>query len=317
MPPSKPKPPPTPCPHTKLQLEPSAYAPLAGYTWPSLTKRTVATTKSGTSRGTKTTLSARQNDVQLSSFPGPLVLPWDDLGWEPDEAPQSFKDWLTEGHRNKPTADPERKDLCVFDVPEISDGVGFMREWIRPHPSTGKDGEKRNDKPIPVSEMTPPPKARDIVEYVSAFYHGLPTKLFPQRLRFVPWTEKPKSKKKQPQQEQQYVGLATANGNTTRIRARPSPDGVFSNQLNLDDILDFAIEMLPKDAYAIVLLMDHDLYESEEDDFCCGRAYGGSRVSVVSTARYRPELDEMVGLDPEHMWPASHCKEYVGRLCER
>ncbi|ORY63887.1 uncharacterized protein BCR38DRAFT_433367 [Pseudomassariella vexata] len=73
--------------------------------------------------------------------------------------------------------------------------------------------------------------------------------------------------------------------------------------------------MLPGDAFAIVLLMDHDLYEDEDDDFCCGRAYGGSRVAVVSTARYHPVLDEFAGIDYSHMWPASHCKTYADGLC--
>ena len=87
------------------------------------------------------------------------------------------------------------------------------------------------------------------------------------------------------------------------------------DQLNLDDILDALIGTLPGDAYAIVLLVDHDIYESEDDDFCCGRAYGGSRVSVVQTARYNPALDVHEGLNRSHMWPLSHCKDFVDALC--
>ncbi|KAM0715116.1 hypothetical protein Q7P37_009581 [Cladosporium fusiforme] len=315
MPPSKPKP--KTCAHTHLQLEPSAYAVEAGFEWPPLAKRIAATTKAGRgpskkSGATKDAHTVRRDDEQLSRFPGPLVLPWDDLGWDPDAGSQSFKSWHQEPERNKPTT--ARRSLYVFEVPDITGNVKFMEEWLRPQVSV-KDSKAsdKSTKLTPVTEMTPSPKARDVVEYLAAFYHGMPTKLFPQRLRFVPWEEKSKSSKKQAQQ--QYVGLATAQGNTTRIRARPSPDGVFAGQLNLEDILDAAIDMLPGDAYAIVLLMDHDLYEDEEDDFCCGRAYGGSRVSVVSTARYRPELDEMVGLDLTHMWPASHCKDYAATLC--
>ncbi|KAK0732184.1 hypothetical protein B0H67DRAFT_566846 [Lasiosphaeris hirsuta] len=60
-------------------------------------------------------------------------------------------------------------------------------------------------------------------------------------------------------------------------------------------------------------MTDHDLYEDDEDDFCCGRAYGGSRVAVVSTARYHPALDGEA-VDREHMWPGSHCVEYVRRV---
>lgn len=185
----------------------------------------------------------------------------------------------------------------------------MMQTWLRPDLSAGKGSKKQ----APVAETTPRLAAEDFVDYLGAYYHGFETKLFPEGLRFVPWKEKSRASKKSPQQ--QYVGLATADGNTTRIRTRPSPDDIFSGQLSLEDILDAAIAMLPKDAYSIVLLMDHDLYEDEEDDFCCGRAYGGSRVCVVSTARYRPELDIKIELDHAHMWPASHCRDYVAKLC--
>jgi len=298
------------CPHSSLQLEPSAYAAEAGFTWQASAKRDAATTKRGTqSSGTKASASrdAQRADDQLSTFPGPLVLPWDDLGWDPEAKPQSFKSWYQEKQRNKPTA--ARKTLYVVDVPEITKQVEMMQTWLQPQLSEGHKPKKQ----APVAETTPPLAAQDFVDYLAAFYHGFETKLFSEGLRFVPWKTKATASKKSVQQ--QYVGLATADGNTTRIRARPSPDGVFGGQLSLEDILDTAIAMLPKDAYAIVLLMDHDLYEDEEDDFCCGRAYGGSRVCVVSTARYRPELDAKTELDRAHMWPASHCRDLAAKLC--
>ncbi|EGZ13274.1 hypothetical protein PHYSODRAFT_513604, partial [Phytophthora sojae] len=96
-----------------------------------------------------------------------------------------------------------------------------------------------------------------------------------------------------------------------RIRARPSSDGLFGGQLNLEDLLDTAIALLPADAYALLLIVDHDLYEEEDIDFCCGRAYGGSRVAVVSSARYSPALDTVQGVEVEHAWPVSHCQAYV------
>lgn len=292
------------CPHSSLQLEPSAYAAEAGFTWLSSAKRSAATTK----RGTQTSrTSVQASDGQLSTFPGPLVLPWDDLGWDPEAEGQSFKSWYQEKHRNKPTA--ARRTLYVVDAPEITKEVEMMQAWLRPEFSVGKESKKQ----APVAETIPNLAAEDFVDFLGAFYHGFETKLFSEGLRFVPWKAKSKASKKTPQQ--QYVGLATADGNTTRIRVRPSLDGVFAGQLSLEDILDAAIAMLPKDAYAIVLLMDHDLYEDEEDDFCCGRAYGGSRVCVVSTARYRPELDAKIGLDHAHMWPASHCRDHVAKLC--
>jgi len=300
------------CAHKHLQLEPSAYAKEAGFEWPSAANRIAAETKTGRKappdRSNNVSVD-RLSDAQLSAFPGPLVLPWDELGWDPEPDLQSFKSWHQEKVRNKPTK--SRKSLYVMEVPEITKEVDFMTAWTQPQ-------HVADNKMACAAAGLDAGTSQGIVDYVAAFYHGFHTRMFPNRLRFVPWVAgsgKGSNRSKRPPHGQQYVGLATADGNTTRIRARISPDGVFSHQLNLEDILDAAIAMLPNDAYAIVLLMDHDLYEDDDDDFCCGRAYGGSRVSVVSTARYRPELDEHAKIDAEHMWPASHCKSYVAKLC--
>ena len=67
-----------------------------------------------------------------------------------------------------------------------------------------------------------------------------------------------------------YIGLATGT-EIIGIRTRPSKDGIFKGQLNLDDLLDTAISILPNDAYALLMLVEHDLFEDDEDDFCCGR----------------------------------------------
>ena len=91
---------------------------------------------------------------------------------------------------------------------------------------------------------------------------------------------------------------------------------MFKAQLNLNDILDAAISDLPANAYALLLIVHHDLFEDEDDDFCCGRAYGGSRVAVVSSSRYNPCLDEFQAVEREHAWPASHCTTYVNTTCE-
>jgi archaemetzincin len=75
------------------------------------------------------------------------------------------------------------------------------------------------------------------------------------------------------------------------IRTRTTPKGAFPHQLNLSDLLEAAMEILPEDAYALLTLVEHDMFEDEEDDFACGRAYGGNRVAIVSVARYDPILD--------------------------
>jgi len=60
----------------------------------------------------------------------------------------------------------------------------------------------------------------------------------------------------------------------------------------------------------------HDLYESDDDDFCCGRAWGASRVAIVSGARYQPILDVVHAVDRQHVWPASHCRTFVETLSQ-
>jgi len=63
------------------------------------------------------------------------------------------------------------------------------------------------------------------------------------------------------------------------------------------------------------MIVEHDLYEDDDDDFACGRAFGASRICTVSTARYNPSLDILIGLDRSHAWPASHCQTYIGEIC--
>ncbi|KAJ8122322.1 hypothetical protein ONZ43_g1451 [Nemania bipapillata] len=243
---------------------------------------------------------SQETAARLSpSFPGPLLLPKDELNWDPEYPPQSFRSWLIETQRNKPT--PERKALYVAASPIITSGVSFMNDWIQP--ATALTGELRGCKP---------PSADASLEYLSAFYHGLPVKFLPEPLCFVPWVES--SKRTGLGSSHDYVGLAH-NGFSTRIRTRETPDKKFKRQLQLNDLLDATISMLPEDAYSIVLLIDLDMYEDDDDDFCCGRAYGGSRVCVVSSARYHPSLDADANIDHEHMWPASHCKRFADGLC--
>ncbi|KAH6672898.1 hypothetical protein B0J14DRAFT_654618 [Halenospora varia] len=82
------------------------------------------------------------------------------------------------------------------------------------------------------------------------------------------------------------------------IRTRATLKGQYSHQLNLNDLLEVAMEILPQEAYALLMLVEH-MFEDEEDDFACGRAYGGSR-----------------NVQRSHGWPASHCKDYIEKCIE-
>lgn len=165
---------------------------------------------------------------------------------------------------------------------------------------------------ITSDEVISSPRIHDVCDYLRAFYYGMDVKKLEAEYSWQLWDQKmPKGA------DPSYIGLATPapSKELIGIRHRPSLDGIARSQLNLNDILDALNDRVPDDAYAIVMLVDHDLYEDEEDDFCCGRAYGASRIAVVSAFRYHPALDDYADIDRAHMWPASHCKDYVQKLC--
>jgi archaemetzincin len=145
----------------------------------------------------------------------------------------------------------------------------------------------------------------------------MPVKQLQDPLQFTTWTN---SQKSGPRRSGRLIHTTSAIGINTsteciRIRTRKSHDDAFTNQLNLDDLLDVCISVLPDDAFALLFIVDQDMYQHDDDDFCCGMAAGGSRVAVVSTARYNPLLDQRQEIDRTHAWPASHCAAYVEELC--
>lgn len=161
--------------------------------------------------------------------------------------------------------------------------------------------------------------------YLEVFYHELEVVLLPSGVfSFTPdATSTTKPSKTKPRSKattsksspNSTLGLRAQDSTTyTEIRTRPTPAYPYPHQLNLNDLLDFAIDSLPSDAYALLILVEHDLYEDEEDEFVCGRAYGGSRVSVVSGARYWTGLDGEEGVERSHGWPGSHCRDYLDRF---
>ncbi|KAH7402237.1 hypothetical protein DE146DRAFT_459814 [Phaeosphaeria sp. MPI-PUGE-AT-0046c] len=281
------------CQHQVLQLDSSPFAELGGYAQPAIKLRAAATTTSGRVPKIPVTDS-------FSTFPAPLVLPHDDLNYDPNCPAQSVKSWLQEKARNKVLPEHSRDTIYVGHIPQIGEEVRYMRDWTMPASVSAVE----DDGASPNSDL--------IMSYLKAFYHGMNVKFLDSPLRWTTW-----DKTSQPCRQvalPKYVALAYGN-QSTRIRVRRSPDGAFAAQLNLDDTTDAAIAMLPLDAYALVLLVDHDIHENDDDDFCCGRAYGGSRVAVVQAARYRPSLDVHEKIDYTHMWPLSHCKAFVDGLC--
>jgi archaemetzincin len=273
------------CDHSSLSFTTSTHAGTVGYRQPTAQQRATASGK-----------KKNAGPLRDESFPAPMVLPGDDLSFDPAAPPQSLLSWVREKARNKLTL--ERNVLYVAGPPEVAANVPWVRRWSVPQ-QVEKVGQASLTQPV----------VQDVMRYLAAFYHGMRVKLLPPGdLRFTKWdTSKPK-------ENSGFIGLSTTT-ESIGIRFRTSPDGIFQGQLNLDDLLDTAISILPDDAYALLMLVEQDLFEDEDDDFCCGRAYGGSRVAVVSMARYNPNLDERQHVERKHSWPASHCEAYMRACC--
>ncbi|KAK0516651.1 hypothetical protein JMJ35_001254 [Cladonia borealis] len=281
------------CQHQDLCFEPSLHAEEAGYRRPTAQQRAAAAGKAKNGA----------TDMSDSTFPAPLLLPGDDLYTDPRHPPQSLRSWVREKDRNEVTN--TRNVIYIAGQPRTAAEVGFVCDWENPIIDRFDDS---------VNAATPP-SHKDVADYLRAFYHGMQLKSLPAKtFLFTSWEdERPKSKRKAESANPGLIGLATSI-EKVGIRTRPGPDKIF-HQLNLNDLLDAAISVLPDDAYALIMIVNHDIYEDEDDDFCCGRAYGGSRVAVVSTARYNPVLDEEHNVDREHSWPASHCKANMRECC--
>lgn len=236
--------------------------------------------------------------------------PEDELSWNPKDGVQTYRSWLRLKERNKLT--PERRTVYFVGPPDLGPGLEHVKKWAEP---ILKGATK--EKPVPF------PKTEEVLDYLKVFYHGLPVKMLTTpKLQFSVDDEvlkaKPKGAKKKggKKTKTETLWLNTKAGmESIGIQTRATPDGTFSHQLNLNDLLDAAIDMLPDDAYALLMLVEHDIFEDEEDDFACGRAYGGSRIAVVSGARYNPILDIDQGIEREHSWPASHCEKYMMDCC--
>ncbi|KAL2829881.1 hypothetical protein BJY01DRAFT_227660 [Aspergillus pseudoustus] len=271
------------CSHQPLSYKGSPHATHCEYNQPTLEERLAATKPKP---GTRVPIPPTRADIH--HFPAPPVLPDDDLAVEPDP-PQDFQTWL--GVRNQVTS---RRSTIYVASPPVSDAMDVdMDSWTKPLAI----GTEHHD------QMPSNPNIEDTIDFLAAFYHGLPVKEL--HLRNWGFTSPTKSE----------IALNTQRQHV-RIRTRRSPDGIYPFQLNLEDLLEAAQAMLPSDAYALCLVVDHDLFEDEDDIFVCGRAYGGRRVAVVSTARYNPLLDKMHDIDRDHVWPVSHCARFLENTCK-
>lgn len=292
---------PKPCGHENLTFQSCSHADntsYRGYTPAQLL------TAAGKDRNTGTIEPA-------STFPAPLVLPGDDLAQAPMDAPQSYRSWLREKDRNE--VGPKRRVIYVAAPPRPDEDIDHVRAWKEPRFRAWKP-QARMERRAPRDGFVSRPETKDVIEYLAAFYHGMPVKQLPIELRYSNW-DNDGTKSSKPERIPPLVALRTSS-EMVGISTRACPDDIFHVQFSLDDLLDVAISVLPDDAYALLMLVEHDLFEDEDDDFCCGRAYGGSRVAIVSSARYNPMLDIAQDVERVHAWPASQCRSYVEECCK-
>ena len=265
-------------------------------------------------------------DNYFRHFPAPLILPGDELAHDPGYPAQSLRLWMNLKERNVLTQ--QRKTVYIADVPKIAsdapkcEGNG-MYEWTLPR-----------QQAAPKRSLIDRPSFKHVLGYLEAFFHGLPMRQLSHSLEFgsvshdhsgkVHQCDPPRRKgsKTCTCELPEYIALRSPErGISTNIRVRhlhqDETCSPYLKQLSLNDVLDHAIAVLPDDAYCLLLLVDHDLYEDDEDDFCCGRAYGGSRIAVVSSAQYQPALDKSHNVDPSggHSWPGSHCTAFIQQSC--
>lgn len=289
------------CTHEAILYDPSPHVRESHYSRPSARQRIIAAERTGSSEEQRMLVTNTGLFNNSAAFPAPLVLPDDDLADDPEPWPQTFMDWREE--RNEVTED--RRTIYLVNGPAVHDSVHHLRRW-----SHVGDGKKTGIEAMSLD-------IQDLKTYTGAFYYGMKTSVSSLEFEWRAWDEgKGKAYDGAPLKsgtQRRLVGLKTPSDELIGIRCRKSPDGVSRMQVNLDDVLDALAENIPKDAYAVLMVMDLDMYENDdgEEIFTGGRAYGGSRIAVVSTFRDRLFIGD------GHSWPSSHCAAYVSSMCGR
>lgn len=290
------------CTHTRLHLDGCANAACSGFNQPSLQQR-IAAARINTKRSNDNLLTPIHLFEDNNTFPAPLVLPDDDLDIDPEWPPQSVEEWYEEEERNPVTT--KRRFIYLVPPPSISTEMKRMKDWVSPPGQSTAAGHQQL-------------KMADLQPYIAAFYHGLEVKIIDTTFAWHLWEDdaakkKPYDGRGLKTNQHALVGLKTAKNTLVGIQCRLAPDKV-AMQVNLDNILDALAENIPVDAYAIMMLLDLDMYEGDGDIFTGGRAYGGSRIAVVSSFRDHPMHSYPVG-SLLHRWPASYCQTYLSTMC--
>lgn len=152
------------CDHPVLSCAESSHANDVGY-------KRLTPQQRATAAGKKKPERDESEDV----YPAPLVLPGDELSYNPDYPPQSLRSWIRLKERNEVT---KRRDvLYVVGPPSMAADVAFVQDWSLPKGT----GNIKHDS-------SPQPSVKDVADYLGAFYHGMPIILMPpDALRFTQW----------------------------------------------------------------------------------------------------------------------------------
>lgn len=296
-----------PCSHESLYTDCTPIADRVGFKRPSLERRLLAASTSG-KRRRDTFPTPEDVMMDVETFPGPLVLPSDFLTQLNPDTPayhQSCKIWR--GYKRN-EVDEDRSKIFVLPPPILSEPVGEVSDcWDKPIVS-----ESDSTTPELPKWTASSAQLKHLNGYLAGFYHPMTIQQSRMQLKWRPY-------KGQPSKEgQAYIGLEVPTvRDVFLIRCRPGKDGVSRMQVHAPDLLDAVLNRMPPKAHATVLLVDFDLYDLSDDEnnnFTVTKAYGASRIVLVSTFRQHPALDETQEVDREHVWPASHCMAYVKNL---
>lgn len=141
------------CTHSNIITSVGRYAIEAGFKRPSPLGRQSSMVASDASRESR-------------SFPGPLVLPGDDIALDPEYPAQSVGSWVRDKDRNQVTT--LQRKIYVAGPPVSDRSATAVQEWAQPSV----------EKYMADTPLTESPRVEDVMRYVAAFYHDLSVQLF-------------------------------------------------------------------------------------------------------------------------------------------
>ncbi|KAG5749313.1 hypothetical protein H9Q69_013350 [Fusarium xylarioides] len=293
------------CNHQTVYVNCSSAAADAGFVRPSPEERTLAMSKTG--RLARGTYLAREDAVDDEhTFPGPLVLPQDHITENPSEQGQSCKDWFAmQTTQQRCEAISTRNRIYLYNPPSLKHLSEEMQSWMNPILPQGI-------APGPERWTWTLKEYRQLIVYLRAFFTTMhisqcslgTTHFVPiQGRKRVHFADAPKTS---------VVGFTVSeDGEAFEIRHRPSPDGLSRMQLNVSDLKTALLQNKAQAAHSVVMVVNHDLYEDEEEEYITERVWVADGVAIISAFRHNPSFDGLADIDGVHRWPASHCQAYV------